>query len=71
MKSLRFTLSLVLVLFGSFFSFSAPPPPSTGTPTCWPPPCIPVDGGVSLLVAAGALYGAKKIYNKRTLKASE
>ena len=25
----------------------------------------PIDGGVSLLIAAGASYGIKKIYNKR------
>lgn len=31
---------------------------------CWPPPCIPIDGGISLLIAAGALYGGKKIYDK-------
>lgn len=34
-----------------------PPPP--------PPTQIPIDGGVLLLAAAGAAYGAKKVYNKR------
>jgi len=41
-----------------------PPPPVTG-PVCWPPPCIPIDGGISLLIAAGAAYGVKKIYTSR------
>ena len=28
-------------------------------------PDVPIDGGVSLLVAAGVAYGAKKAYDKR------
>jgi len=39
-------------------------PPSTGAP-CWPPPCIPIDGGVTLLMAAGMLYGGKKLLEQR------
>jgi len=31
---------------------------------CWPPPCIPIDGGISLLIAAGAIYGGRKLYQK-------
>lgn len=38
-----------------------PPPP---TPTA-PPSQVPLDGGVLLLAAAGAIYGAKKVYNRR------
>ena len=30
---------------------------------CWPPPCIPIDGGISILIAAGALYGGNKLYD--------
>ena len=26
---------------------------------------VPLDGGISLLIAAGAAYGAKKIYDSR------
>jgi len=44
--------------------FGAAPPPPPPSPGCWPPPCIPIDGGVSILIAAGALYGAKKSYDK-------
>lgn len=39
-----------------------------GTPTgpgCWPPPCVPIDGGISLLIAAGIGLGAKKAYDAR------
>ncbi len=28
----------------------------------------PIDGGISLLVAAGASYGVKKLYNKKKAK---
>lgn len=36
-----------------------------GQPPCWPPPCIPIDGGLSLLVAAGTLLGGKKVMDLR------
>lgn len=36
-----------------------------GEPPCWPPPCIPIDGGVSLLIAAGTLLGGKKALDIR------
>ncbi|MCB9162918.1 MAG: hypothetical protein H6592_00575 [Flavobacteriales bacterium] len=36
-----------------------------GQPPCWPPPCIPIDGGVSLLIAAGTLLGGKKALDLR------
>lgn len=55
-------LLFVFTLFVSVCFGAAPPPPPP--PGCWPPPCIPIDGGISLLIAAGALYGAKKSYDK-------
>jgi hypothetical protein len=42
-----------------------PPPPPTDEPGCWPPPCVPIDGGISLLIAAGAIYGGRKLYSKQ------
>ncbi len=36
-----------------------------GNPGRDPDTEIPIDGGVSLLVAAGVAYGAKKAYDKR------
>jgi hypothetical protein len=60
---------LVLFFISSFASITiaqpAPPPPPTDEPGCWPPPCIPIDGGISLLVAAGVIYGGKKLYFNR------
>ncbi|MEM7163239.1 MAG: hypothetical protein AAF487_12455 [Bacteroidota bacterium] len=42
-------------------------PPLSGTtgPPCFPPPCIPIDGGTSLLIAAGLIWGGKKAYDYR------
>ncbi len=34
-------------------------------PGCWPPPCVPIDGGVGWLIAAGALYGGRKAYTSK------
>jgi len=38
-----------------------PPPPGGGGPTCWPPPCIPIDGGIGVLLAAGLAFGGSKL----------
>ena len=55
-----------LVLIGSSVALAqGPPPPGGGTPNCFPDPCMPIDGGISFLLAAGAAYGAKKMYNSR------
>ena len=37
-----------------------PAGPGGGEPPCWPPPCVPVDGGLSFLVAIGAAFGGKE-----------
>ena len=39
--------------------------PIGGNPPCWPPPCIPIDGGLSFLIMAGAVLGGKKAYDLR------
>ncbi|NUM49581.1 MAG: hypothetical protein HUU48_00575 [Flavobacteriales bacterium] len=67
-------LKIIISLFFVFLSAKAialgpPGPPGGGgggggTPPCWPPPCVPIDGGIGFLLAAGAVYGAKKIYQK-------
>lgn len=64
MKILR-GITILAFLFLTQFINAAPPPPPGGTPNCWPPPCVPIDGGVTFLIAAGAAYGAKKIYDSR------
>ena len=56
---------LKLILTLSFFftigiAFSQAPPFPTSNPVG-----APIDGGLSLLLAAGAAYGAKKVYDFR------
>jgi hypothetical protein len=63
---LKLLLTITLFFLGNHFMNAAPPPPSGGTSGCWPPPCIPIDGGIAFLMAAGALYGAKKINDYRS-----
>ena len=41
-----------------------------GGPPCWPPPCIPIDGGISLLIGAGALLGGRKAIQLRRARKS-
>lgn len=69
MKSLKSGIFSVLFLFISFTDAFAtvPTPPSgtTGNPSCWPPPCIPADNGVIVLITAGLLFAAKKLYDFR------
>ncbi len=67
MKLLKNLFLLFFVLLTNVI-LSAPPPPPAGSPGCWPPPCIPVDGGIGFLIAAGAAYGVKKLYNTRQKK---
>jgi hypothetical protein len=57
------------ILMASASCFAGPPPPpGGGGPICWPPPCIPIDGGISLLIAAGIIYGGSKLYSKKNTK---
>jgi hypothetical protein len=61
-----FLISILGLLFVFEVNAGIPPPPTTnGTttgPRCWPPPCIPIDGGVVLLAIAGAAYGSKQLF---------
>jgi hypothetical protein len=54
---LNFALSVLLLAQGSG---GPSPDPSTSADTN-----VPIDGGVSLLAAAGIAYGAKKLYKHK------
>jgi hypothetical protein len=69
-KQYSFLFLFLLLTIVSSAGVPPPPPPGTG-PSCWPPPCIPIDGGITLLMAAGAAYGAKKIYSKKKRESAE
>lgn len=62
-KVLRSLILLAATLLPSLGALMAQP--VGGPPPCWPPPCIPIDGGVSALVAAGLLYGGAKALQMR------
>ena len=64
----RDLLFAIFILANINLTFGGPPPPPPPTPGCWPPPCVPIDGGISLLIAAGAIYGGKKLYNHKKEK---
>lgn len=59
----KYISALSFLIFINLKAYSAPPPPPGGSPLCWPPPCVPIDGGISILMAAGALLGGKKLYD--------
>lgn len=66
MTKKKHILTFVLVAVNLVIFAGPPPPPPPGVgPGCWPPPCVPIDGGITLLMAAGAAYGAKKIYDSK------
>ena len=53
----------VCLLCYELASAAGPPNPPGGDPPCWPAPCIPIDGGIGFLIAAGLAYGGKKAYD--------
>ena len=61
-KSIR--LSIVILAFIVSGVLHAQPGPPAGPP-CGGPfgPACPIDGGVSILIAAGLAYGGKKSYD--------
>ncbi|MFN5317865.1 MAG: PID-CTERM protein-sorting domain-containing protein [Bacteroidia bacterium] len=62
-KKLPYILSLVCVFVGINGLFATPVPPG--------PTIIPVDGGLSLLIAACVGVGAKKLYDYKNTRKSE
>lgn len=70
MKINKSFLAIFLTFLSTFFInhlFALPPAAPSG-PGCWPPPCMPIDGGISFLIAAGVAYGGKKVLNHRKKK---
>ena len=58
---------LLIILFFSLgflaeLKAQPPGPGGGGKPGCFPPPCVPIDGGLSLLLIAGTVYGGKKAF---------
>lgn len=59
---LKVLFALSIIFFAEKALSMAPPPPP---PPAAGGPVVPIDGGISLLVAAGVGYGAKKYYDKQ------
>ena len=55
--SIFFCIFLIISPLLIFAGGPPPPPPKSKKPG------IPIDGGISLLLAAGIAYGGKKIYD--------
>ncbi len=56
----------IFILLAVCANAQPPDPPGGGGIPCGPPfgeACIPIDGGVSLLVAAGLALGGKRAYD--------
>lgn len=58
-KSLHISLTIVALIVMSQVTMAQPPPPPAN------PAAVPIDGGLSLLLAAGAGLGAKKAWDAR------
>jgi hypothetical protein len=56
MKNTLQFITFVGTLLASSVALAAPPPP---------PQAVPIDGGISLVIAGCVGYGAKKIYDKK------
>lgn len=68
---LKLAISIFICLFLlNIETLFAQPDPTTG-PTCWPPPCIPIDGGIGFLVAAGIAFGVKKTLDSKSKNAEK
>lgn len=56
-KKLIFLFILLFVLL----EILAQPGLPNGAPACWPPPCVPIDGGISIFTFLSVLFGYKLI----------
>ncbi|MGZ3822185.1 MAG: PID-CTERM protein-sorting domain-containing protein [Bacteroidia bacterium] len=64
-NSSKYILLAGFFMMLSFYAAAIPPAPGGGAPPCFPGPCVPIDGGVSFLLAAAAVYGGKKLYDNQ------
>ena len=71
MKKYLYPFILIFAFTFSVDLKAQPPGPGGGTdpkPNCANPPCVPIDGGLSFLLIAGAALGSKKIYDHKKSK---
>ena len=61
-RSIVKVLLVVICVMGSTILMAQPPGDPGGDPD------VPIDGGIGILIAAGALYGSKKMLEYRKKK---
>lgn len=65
-------ICFLMVLLFNTHSKAQPCLPDDLNPDCGPDPDdVPIDGGASILIAAGVAYGLKKAYDKRSNSGKE
>jgi hypothetical protein len=62
------TVILLMVLGIQTGHAQPPPPPPPSGPPCWPPPCIPVNGGILYAVIAAVAFGAYTLFRSMKLR---
>ena len=70
MKIIKLNFLIPILLFININIYAVAPPPGGppikgGGRPCWPPPCVPINKGISLLMVVGVLFVYHK--NKRDL----
>ncbi len=73
MKIFKSAIAILLItlplLIQVGYAFGPPPPPDPGGKGKGPKdPRVPIDGGITFLIAAGLLYGSKKLYDEKKKK---
>jgi hypothetical protein len=51
----KFLVIIIILITQQYFS----QPGSPGGTPCWPPPCSPIDGGISIFTFISILFGYK------------
>ena len=64
LKHYKFAVVFTFLMLLSIITFAQPKVPP-GNPKNPRSPAIPIDGGISILAAAGVAYGARKLYVMR------
>lgn len=78
-QSIKYITTLIALVVFTFFvtpqvfgQAGPPPPPQSGNdPANGGAPPVPIDGGISLLLAAGAALGGKKLYDLNKSKGDQ
>jgi hypothetical protein len=76
MKNIRALISVMMFVLLPLLSLADGPPPPPGQTGGGPgggatPVGAPIDGGLGILIALGAAYGAVKIYQMKKVQATE